>query len=260
LVQMKKLNRLAAVAAIALSAVPFAAIAEPVVNGIAAQGEYGAATATVATNPAAPESNFGTPDNTAKAGYNIYLTDTGDKLFGAFVQTGGVSAGSFVNLYFDIDPTTGSGGSELGIEVANKRGFVAGTSNYFDLSQFIDFSTTTTAGLTTSEFSIANSVFRDFIAGAAQQGFFGAGGYTPQNVRLNLSQSLSYSVAGGSTYGANGLGTFSVAAPTGAVPEPATWAMMILGMGAVGFAMRSAKRRSDAKFDAKIKAITAGLA
>ncbi|MCU6456053.1 PEPxxWA-CTERM sorting domain-containing protein [Sphingomonas sp. A2-49] len=31
-------------------------------------------------------------------------------------------------------------------------------------------------------------------------------------------------------------GTF--AAMTGAVPEPATWAMMILGMGAVGFAMR----------------------
>ena len=45
---------------------------------------------------------------------------------------------------------------------------------------------------------------------------------------------------------------------TGAVPEPATWAMMILGMGAVGFAMRSAKRRSDVKFDAKIKTIAAG--
>jgi opacity protein-like surface antigen len=47
-------------------------------------------------------------------------------------------------------------------------------------------------------------------------------------------------------------------AATPAVPEPATWAMMILGMGAVGFAMRSAKRRSNVKFDAKIKAITAG--
>jgi hypothetical protein len=48
------------------------------------------------------------------------------------------------------------------------------------------------------------------------------------------------------------------AGPTGAVPEPATWAMMILGMGAVGYAMRHAKRRSDAKFDAKIQRITAG--
>ncbi|MCU6456134.1 FxDxF family PEP-CTERM protein [Sphingomonas sp. A2-49] len=38
-----------------------------------------------------------------------------------------------------------------------------------------------------------------------------------------------------------------------AVPEPAAWAMMILGMGAVGFAMR----RSNKKFDAKIKRMTA---
>ena len=44
----------------------------------------------------------------------------------------------------------------------------------------------------------------------------------------------------------------------GAVPEPASWAMMILGMGAVGFAMRRKVRQSDAKFDARIKAITCG--
>jgi hypothetical protein len=43
-----------------------------------------------------------------------------------------------------------------------------------------------------------------------------------------------------------------------AVPEPATWAMMLLGFGAIGGALRSAKRRSDQKFDAKIKRITGG--
>lgn len=43
-----------------------------------------------------------------------------------------------------------------------------------------------------------------------------------------------------------------------AVPEPASWAMMILGMGIVGFALRTARRRSDARFDAKIKRIAAG--
>jgi hypothetical protein len=32
--------------------------------------------------------------------------------------------------------------------------------------------------------------------------------------------------------------SFAITQATGAVPEPATWAMMILGMGAVGFAMR----------------------
>ena len=50
----------------------------------------------------------------------------------------------------------------------------------------------------------------------------------------------------------------SVTPIAAAVPEPATWAMMILGMGAIGFSMRSAKRRSDRKFDAKIKRITEG--
>ena len=45
---------------------------------------------------------------------------------------------------------------------------------------------------------------------------------------------------------------------TGAVPEPASWAMMILGMGAVGFALRSAKRRSEEKFETKIKNMTYG--
>lgn len=36
----------------------------------------------------------------------------------------------------------------------------------------------------------------------------------------------------------SGSTTYNFEAATGAVPEPATWALMILGMGAVGFAMR----------------------
>lgn len=44
----------------------------------------------------------------------------------------------------------------------------------------------------------------------------------------------------------------------GAVPEPATWAMMLPGFGAIGFAVRSAKRRSDAKFEVTIQRLTAG--
>ena len=52
--------------------------------------------------------------------------------------------------------------------------------------------------------------------------------------------------------------SFSATPGAGAVPETATWAMMILGMGAVGYSLRRAKRRSDVKFDAKIKRLTAG--
>ena len=41
----------------------------------------------------------------------------------------------------------------------------------------------------------------------------------------------------------SGVQVIASLAGTGAVPEPATWAMMILGLGAVGGAMRSARRR-----------------
>jgi hypothetical protein len=39
-----------------------------------------------------------------------------------------------------------------------------------------------------------------------------------------------------------GVDNVSVLATTGAVPEPATWAMMLMGFGAVGFAMRRRKQ------------------
>ena len=45
-----------------------------------------------------------------------------------------------------------------------------------------------------------------------------------------------------------------------AVPEPATWAMMIVGFGAIGFALRSAKRQSEKGFDTEIKQVAYGNA
>lgn len=57
---------------------------------------------------------------------------------------------------------------------------------------------------------------------------------------LNLSASpaaftISFNSTGGSAFSGSGSLATTVAA---AVPEPATWSMMILGMGAIGFAMR----------------------
>lgn len=45
---------------------------------------------------------------------------------------------------------------------------------------------------------------------------------------------------------------------TPSVPEPASWALMVAGFGAVGYAMRRAVRRSDIRFDDRIRRITAG--
>ena len=46
--------------------------------------------------------------------------------------------------------------------------------------------------------------------------------------------------------------------PGAAVPEPATWAMMILGFALAGCGLRRAHTRSEARFNAKIKRITEG--
>jgi hypothetical protein len=58
----------------------------------------------------------------------------------------------------------------------------------------------------------------------------------------SLATGASQSISTSSSYECNNCGTFrrvtAGTVSTGAVPEPATWAMMILGMGAVGFAMR----------------------
>lgn len=53
--------------------------------------------------------------------------------------------------------------------------------------------------------------------------------------------------------------TGGVSLAVAAVPEPATWLMMLFGFGMIGFGMRSAKRRSDEKFETKIKNTTYGI-
>ena len=75
-----------------------------------------------------------------------------------------------------------------------------------------------------------------------------------------LTHSLAFTVMNNGTPASGNPTGFRFEQVPGAVPEPAAWAMMIVGFGAVGFAMRSAKRSSDEKFETKIKRIAAGAA
>lgn len=52
----------------------------------------------------------------------------------------------------------------------------------------------------------------------------------------------------------------SHAAPTAPaeLPEPAMWAMMVAGFGLAGWTMRRAVRRSEARFDERIRQIASG--
>ncbi|NNM76731.1 PEPxxWA-CTERM sorting domain-containing protein [Sphingomonas sp. ID1715] len=197
---------------------------------------YGAASATVATDPNAPDSNFQAPENRALAGYDIYLSSDASNVYGLVDLTGGNSAGNFANLYFDLNPTVGDG-SDLGFEIGQNgvTAFIPGKNGQPGFNTVLGASNYAVAlvpggGL---EFSLAKSLFTSPIAGLAYydgQTFEGT-------ITLRLSQSLSYSVAGGASYGPNRLGAIQLAA----VPEPASWALMISGFAIAGAA---ARRRS----------------
>ncbi len=199
---------------------------------------YGAATATVAYNASAPNSNFGAPTGeSAYVAYSIYLASQNGYVYTylrADPSSGGASAGAFNNLYFDIDPANNNG-SDVGFELS------AGTQNVFipGLSGPVAAS-----GITVSasgdglglEAAIPISYFTDAYPGLTYypgQQFATAGSL----VRLRLSQSFGYSVAGGPTYGDNRLGSVNLE-PAAAVPEPASWALMIAGFAMTGFAAR----------------------
>lgn len=196
---------------------------------------YGAATAHVGYDPGADTGNFGQPGHppsnvSNNVAYDIYLNASGG-FVNVFLQGAGSTGGlDFANLYFDLDPVN-LNGSDIGFEVTNDRAFVpgmAGVSGPLGLDWAF--------GTNSIELRIANALFTGPIAGLTYypgRPFPGAG----DKVTLRLSQSLGYSVAGGPSYGVNRLGTVTL----GAVPEPGTWLLMMLGFGGIGAMLRRRK-------------------
>lgn len=67
-------------------------------------------------------------------------------------------------------------------------------------------------------------------------------GFTSTNPFVSVSLNSGNQGGVAETYNLNDL-QFAAAAPVGAVPEPSTWALMLLGFGFIGAAVRSSKRR-----------------
>lgn len=90
--------------------------------------------------------------------------------------------------------------------------------------------------------SASNSISGDYIIPQADLAAFAGSGY----IQIGATGGISGGVSANGGYLLQGTEFYSYASGTityliadiAAVPEPATWAMMILGMGAVGFAMR----------------------
>jgi hypothetical protein len=206
--------------------------ADPVVDGVLSAGEYGAPTATVAYDANAPQGNFQSPGPTANVAYNIYQTSANGyyyALFQALPAQGGSIAGPFVNAYYDLDPAANNG-SDVLFSINGAAG--TGTAYYLsDESVSVPLPGLTSAVSqdgTIVEFSLPVSDFTGPIAGLpydAGQGFPVAGAGSPAaDITLRLSQSFTYSVAGGTTYGADRLGTVTLAAAP--VPEPGSMSLL----------------------------------
>lgn len=184
------------------------------VDGIL-DAEYGGPTGMVAYDIAAPTSNFDAPTGASNAiGYSIYLSSDADNVYGYLKTSGpGTSAGPFANLYFDLDSTNGYG-SDVMFEITNNKLVIGAMEFAVPITSF--------ASLNVVEFAISKSIFSTILAGAPAPN-------ADSRLTLRMSQSFGYSVAGAG--GDTGLGAL-------AVPEPSTWAMMILGLGAAGAVLR----------------------
>lgn len=152
----------------------------------------------------------------ASAGVFDFTFDTTSTLFGGGPQT---IRGQFTTLDTPVDRSGLTGLAITGI---------SGTINGTPISGLFNIPNNPYYYITSGPTFLDGSGVR-FNAGAAQNIAFFKPDYGPAG---------EYRVNGNGTISAFGPATSSPAAVAGAVPEPATWLMMIFGFGGIGFAMR----------------------
>ncbi len=144
---------------------------------------------------------------------------------------------------YSIDTTTGASTllGATGVPAVGFFGFSAGGSTLYEVSANSLYSLNTTTGAGTL---IGSSATDSFGAAVVEGGVLYAGGESPLEVyTLNPS-------TGAGTPGANVTGTsqliFGLAPDVPSapgVPEPAAWALMLIGFGGLGAALRAQRRR-----------------
>lgn len=146
---------------------------------------------------------------------------TGTQTVSATVGNIGLNGSDIDNFLFRIGP---AGGNFIGLgSGAVTTSFTLGSSNGLIFNSVI-----------------FNNGFNDFVIDITtdSEGAAARGNNIPIFSGVLNRLSVNYTATGNASYGGNL--TFT---PTAAVPEPATWLMMIMGFAAVGFSMRRRKQQ-----------------
>lgn len=185
-------------------------------------------------NNYAPSTNYGAA--------NDLVSLTGDYL----VTNGG--NGGIQSPAFRVYVQDGAQRSELIFEAANNGGYTLGTASQVSAnSLFYQF--VAGCGATFVNPSCGGSGtyvlktladFGDTYSTRAFVSAFGVGDGSGAGIAFNA---FADNLALTTTSGTNRV---NFAAPSGAVPEPATWAMMLVGFGGMGAAMRRNRRKENA--------------
>jgi hypothetical protein len=212
-----------------------AAGAAPVLDGTG----FGSPSAVVPYDPnTAYDGAFGAPGGTTDAeSYDIYVKQDAMYAYVLVSTTGsGVGiVGTFANLYFGVGATAFAH-STFGTEVTNDDTFIPGPGTTFSYAGtgIVEAA----LSLTSIEVAIPFTYFETDPQGI---GFPTTDAANPY-IELRLSQSFGYSVAGGPSFGTNDLGVFT---DPNLVPEPASIALLGVGVTAVG-ALRRRRRAARA--------------
>ena len=152
-----------------------------------------------------------------------FTFDTTSTLFGGPNQT--------IRGFFTTSDTPVDRFGQTGLAITG----ISGTINGVPISGLFDIPGNPYYYLTSGATFLDGSGVR-FNAGAAQNiAFFHQDGVAADLYRVN----------GNGTISAFGPATSTRVAATGAVPEPSTWAMMLLGFGAIGYSMRRKRRARE---------------
>ena len=160
---------------------------------------------------------------------------------GAAVLTMGSTAANALVVFDSIDNAllALSGSEFFGATMVGEPGAFNLQFDFLLSSPSAANASVTTTLLGNSDIDFSSILLNGFAF--TQTGFDGSGAENFELSAVTLGAGLNSIFVNGSVVGSSGNGAFSgvinaTAAP--AVPEPSTWAMMLIGFGAAGYAMR----------------------